>query len=1129
MAAALMCVGAQAQTVTLTPGAPINFWAGCITTNNTLTNVVTVAEIGGGTTTNILLALSGGNGTTVTPSLTPLSFTGDGTAALAIAVTNAAKGLYSFTVSASGDASYSTNLYLFVVPQWTQTNAGSSGNWSNPSMWSGGAAPLNTDSVYIDHSAVGPWTNVVDSTRAIQDLVYLGNADDGGSLSSAVNTTITPGATLSVLGTNGFIIGKKANLGARPVYSFYGNTMVVSNEVANFDVTDASANSTRYLTVNMNGLSNLLVTVNRFNIGDVSVLGHDGNSADGSQTVNFTLAQTNIITALYADNYSNLDFNTSIQYDKQDQNANNGQQSSGGFFLGTMNAFYADSVGVGVGGANNSGTSPFGIFGYQMRFIVANQNQTNPFCSAYFRGTNGGRMSLLAVGMDTGSNSFAANNGGVVDLRGGKVDMLVNQIWLGGNKTNLAAAKNDLGGFYFDHGMVNANIIQAGFMRYTNVATCAGYLLVGTNATLTANNYIELGHTPADPTTIANWANAAASSGQIMITNGGTVLANQINVGLYSTNNVIIVAPNSSLVVSNSIGQPGSSLTTLNLNGANLTFSVTPGVTNAYLANLITTTTPSKINIASVPPGQSTNVLMVYQAANQAPNIGIGTLPPGFNNMQIVVDPVGMTVSLIVSTNSPKDLAWRGGANSQWDHASLNWFDLNAHATTKFTEGDYVTFDDTPGVPNNITIAETVTPSQSGIGMLVTNNVNSFVFTNNGSGSIGSCTLLKAGTGSLEIDVPTSVGALVNNGTFTVGATGTIGDATTASGSTFNNSGSVSGGVTCAGSGQNAGTIDGNLYVQSPGNVVNSGTVNGPLTMDSGTTLNNLGSLTSIGTAVVATNSTLINNGVIYGTSLTVAAGGTLTDTVMGSPGIAPGSINVGTLAVSGAFNPGGAGDTIATTVVTDYSYNPSQQQGAPYGRVQLNAGSTTTFKVNSTNTQPYTQLLSQSIVFGPSEVAKSVNGGTLVIDNVGPTPFAAGQTFQLFGEYYFAGANPGNAGLNSTNAYPKIVPQTPGPGLVWDLSQLYSSGTIGIINASAVQFSLTSSTTIVGGTNMVLQLSWPANYAGYGWLQQQLTALTNGLGTNWTDIGQSDYVSDIMITNSLSASPAVFYRFILP
>ena len=150
------------------------------------------------------------------------------------------------------------------------------------------------------------------------------------------------------------------------------------------------------------------------------------------------------------------------------------------------------------------------------------------------------------------------------------------------------------------------------------------------------------------------------------------------------------------------------------------------------------------------------------------------------------------------------------------------------------------------------------------------------------------------------------------------------------------------------------------------------------------------------------------------------------------------------------------------------------------------NAGSQTILWVNKTASPENTLILSQNQGFGPSESAKGVNGGTLVISNTGPA-FLAGDTFQFFSPYYGLGDPLGNAGLNTTNAYPIIVPSVPGSGLVWDLSNLYPNASsvarlIGVINASANQMTLTHNSTIIG-TNIVTELSWPAGFIGNGWV----------------------------------------------
>ena len=124
-----------------------------------------------------------------------------------------------------------------------------------------------------------------------------------------------------------------------------------------------------------------------------------------------------------------------------------------------------------------------------------------------------------------------------------------------------------------------------------------------------------------------------------------------------------------------------------------MTFFVHAGSTNAFVTNLTTTVNASRINIASISGFSSfpvTNVLISYQnpVGAGSHNIGIGTLPAGYNNMQIVDDPNNQVIELVISTNAPKNLAWRGFQNSQWDHISTNWINLNLNAAptnvTKF-------------------------------------------------------------------------------------------------------------------------------------------------------------------------------------------------------------------------------------------------------------------------------------------------------------------------------------------------------------------------------------------------------------------------------------------------------------
>jgi hypothetical protein len=1130
LACGLLVSVAYSQSVVINPITQY-YWVG-INTANVLgvgSNLVTTT---GGPTVN--LSLTGPSG--VTPTLTPtVASTASTNLGVVLACTNVAAGANLLTISGSGGASYSTNAMLFVVPQWSATNSGSIGNWSSSANWSGGAVPTSTDSVYFERMAPASWTNVVDGNTSIQALILAGDADDNTALATGLQTLINPGVTLSVLGTNGFAIVNKASNSTRPQYVFGGGgSLLVSNLVANFIMNNGcSGSSTRITTVNMTNLNVLYAKVNRFGVADATL---SAQGLIGGAMVTCSLPKTNTIITAWSDNYAGLDFQNAFNF------GNNGEQASGSasifLNLGLTNGIYADSVGVGR--SHYQGSSGVGA---TMRFLPAFSNSAAPTASVYIRGTNGLRMPFLAVGVDSGSANSTKNTIGLVDLRGGKVDVLVDNVWLGANRTN-TAAPTDTGGLSFDNGTVDANNVSAGYMQYTNGAIVKGTILVGTNGTLVVNTNLELGHTPSD---IIGFPNSiSAASGQVTINNGGTIRASKVTVGQWSTNNVITVNAGGTLVISNTLADANKSLTTLSLDGATLGFSVIAGVTNAYVTNLNTTATSSKINILSAPAGQSTNVLMVYQAANQVPNIVIGSLPPGFNNMQIVVDNVAKTVSVVVSTNQPKNLAWRGGANSQWDHSSLNWLDLNSSQVTKFTDGDTVTFDDTTGVKTNITITENVNPGQIGTGILVSNRVNQFTFNNSGVGVIGSCALVKQGTNSFELDCSTTANAQLNEGSIAVGFSGSLATASTAAGTilTIGGSASVAGAVTVGGTIQNAGTISGSLSLLASADGANSGTVSGTVSMQASCSLNNSGNLNGVGSLTVMTNSTLVNAGTIYGSTLTVNVGGALVDLTAGSAGVSSGSINVGSLNVFGSFYPGGTGNAITTTKVTDYDYTSSGQLGAPNGRIQLNSGSVTVIKVNLTNSQPYTKILSQSTVLGPSQGFKAFNGATLIISNIGPTAFSAGQSFKVFGQYYTDG-NIGTAGFNTTNDFPTVIPNTPGPGLVWSFSDLYFQGAIKVLSANdpSLKFTLTNNMNTLNdsGTNkIVTQLTWPVDKQG-GWVQQLTTSLTNGLSaTNWvsltgnyanTNIGYQ-IMSDTnvwVITNTVIASNAVFYRFVYP
>jgi hypothetical protein len=271
----------------------------------------------------------------------------------------------------------------------------------------------------------------------------------------------------------------------------------------------------------------------------------------------------------------------------------------------------------------------------------------------------------------------------------------------------------------------------------------------------------------------------------------------------------------------------------------------------------------------------------------------------------------------------------------------------------------------------------------------------------------------------------------------------------------------------------------------------------------------------------------LINNSTIgddgAAGSLTINTNAVFEDTGVGTITLDSLTINAG-----GTFIPGG--DGIGTTTVLQNHLSGN------VGLVRLLTGSSTIFKVNLTNAQPYTRLLSKRIVFGPSQSTKAINGCTLVIENLGD-PLVAG-SLNLFGNS--DGGAIGNAGLNTTNSYPVINPPNPNYpalGLAWNvISDLFPAaanpinplgGNIDITGIATGSTNVNLSVNFLGTSNIVSTLAWPQDHTGWR-LQTQTEPLTVGLTTNWTDVFGSTLTNQMVITNSLTTN-CVFYRLVYP
>ena len=820
---------------------------------------------------------------------------------------------------------------------WDTTN-GLSGNWTSPTVgWVGGGAPSSSadNALIVGTNTTSSIFITNDVTTTVGNLTYdlvVGTVTPVGS--GTFTTVINPGTTLSVLGSQGFYITRDVPIKFGSTHTFIGNTLTVNNSAANFILNGGNGpNANTAAIINFSALTNLNVTVSVFGVANSILTGiNGGGNTNGDEVVKATLARTNVITALHTEaDYTAANFTNAVDLFRQDNvSISTGSDAANSFFaLGISNGIFADSVGIGRGTAIKGSTAiGFSILypsttagsaaGYSMQF-----NKKDYSSSAYFRNTDGtSRMSLLDVTVNGGGTNAAPTGnrvGSWISFVGGTVNMLVDQIWLAKNYTNTFSTKLTDAGFGFDKGTVNANTVIVGDMQYTNASFCNGWLYVGSNAVMNINNNLTLGYTPTNDTAGLFVAAEMQTFGQLEVDGNGHLYADQINVGLFGTNNAVTVNPGATLVVTNTIATVTNSLCNLSLqSGANLTLFVNPTITNVFTTNLLNGASPALINIAAYSGADSypaTNVLIHYQTI-VSHNVHIGTLPAGYNNMQVVDDGAG-NIDLIVSTNAPKNLVWQGGQNNLWDHASTNWIDTSLNAPTnitKFTDNDTVTFDNTAGVPTNISVYEAVSPAA----ITVTNwNTNQFVFSA-GGGSIASAGLTKKGTNSLEIDCPTALSVVVTNGSLI--GNGSVSSVTLLNtNASMNFAGTVATSLTSGGRATLAsgGVINGSVTTSTGGVVTNAGTMNGALSsLPSGTVLYNSGLINNAGSPTINTNATLINAGTIYAGTLTVALGGTLIDAVPGSTGQSPGSINVTTLQVNGTFYPGGGG--ISTTKVTD-------------------------------------------------------------------------------------------------------------------------------------------------------------------------------------------------------------------
>ena len=1124
---------------------------------------------------------------------------------LQVTANNVLPGTYTISLNANGGA---TNNILFLVQVahiWngsTNAVADGAGNWSDSAQWLGGVPggdaggvvyPENqggqtngfllstaaTNNVAITNNPLFYTTNllvnsIIDNDVTIESLRF---AQTNG-LSYFQTLQIAPGKTLTINGSNGFsllrdYVDSLAGFSTKMsvIISGQNATLVVTNKNADFTMLVDNGQAQN---LDLANLDNFKATVNHFALGDFNVYpnffnynGNGYNAAPAKYLTTMLLAKTNTITAYYVDPY-NYTNGVTRQYSFSFLNTAYGSgltsQANNNVVLGISNAFYMDSINL-VGGGQQGNLSfnrmlagPVVVTNITVTSTNYSVAYTVPM-SAYFRNTNGGRMSVFSISDGAGTNN---ENGGLkanIDFAtyGGNLDLLVDRFYIGRDRPVIGGGQNPTyqGTMVMGNGIVDANTAIIGYRQYPGAATnagnyagmCEGTLIVS-NGVFKVNNLMTLGSTTETNVQGLVFGNNY-EFGKLSVATNGTVIANAIQVGgpVYggSRGNTITMSSSGALVVSNTVASTNQYLDSLSIaDGSTLTLRIDGANTNPriWTTNFVTSTAngintlkiSQLINLTQTFPIQFPLVAYVPGSPSEAHASAFNlVLPGGFVGSLLDTHVNGnlYTLDVTVNTGAPKRLVWRGG-NGTWDNATKNWLDQDTGLMTNFAVGDIAAFDDVSG--STITLDAGSSPLiPTAINM--TNTTKNFIL--NGSGFIsGGAQLNKWGTGSVEIDASTTVAVQLNQGSL-AGSGGAIGGANIASGTTMTFSGNINGGFSCAGAATflNPGTLNGTIIIQTGGQFTNTGTLNGAPTLLGSSVLCNSNTITfGFGSTMnVASNATFINAGNVTGDNISI--NGTFKDS-------GEGTINLYDQLVIGSggiFMPGG--DGVGTTrIIPDGSFSTAFP-----GRVTFLTGSTNIFKVNLDSGVNYTKVTSGYQDFGPSQGTKAYTGGTLLITNIGVTPITAGLSFQMFGNFY-DGTAPFVTG-SATNCYPIMLPSVPLPGLAWNINEIVHNGTINTIavNTNPPNMLISSNAVVNGniysnGTNadgsikyatnnvVFLHLNWPTNRTGWT-LQTQVNPTTVGLATNWSTVFSSPWVSDILISNVLSTNSCTFFRLKYP
>lgn len=573
--------------------------------------------------------------------------------------------------------------------------SGVDSNWSTGANWVNTTAPGSADDVkFYDLDNVATVSNI----NNVVDLSFPGTIGSlqYGNTNGFHTTSITNGETLNLTGANGLTAGTLTDNGSAQIVNATitgAGALNLNNTAANIVVDQgraANGNGTQRAILDMSGLASFTANFNAMSVGATMFGG--GNNVQNT-TGTLKLAQTNVITTFQIGTaITGSAGNQSTPTNSIEIGANNGNAGGADFlFLGKSNEFFIDSIGVGTLKTTAS--------------MLFNTGLNNPV--AYFRGPGGdpNRIRFWTIADMSSSGSSSGNCNGTNDFSGGTVDILADTMSLGrdrqGGNTGTSVTKGTL---TFTAGIIDVNTIYIGNQQWTNTSNSnpmAGVVNVGgVNALLRVNSTLFLGRTSTNNTA------ALKTVGTLNITNG-TVLANNISVGTYSSTNFINMV-NGTLIVSNTLATNASGLFSLSMSNSTLGLNVTAGGPLDALVKTLNVSGPTNfIQLGLVAVFNSypaTIPLIQYTALSGAFNFGLAnTVPsgPGAYLTNLTTTPSSVALVLPIDprpviTGQPASYAGSPGDNVTFNVTvspnsvtplSYQWFYVSGGVTNQLSDG----------------------------------------------------------------------------------------------------------------------------------------------------------------------------------------------------------------------------------------------------------------------------------------------------------------------------------------------------------------------------------------------------------------------------------------------------------